>query len=1831
MAREIYSQDVFEKQINGTVFHKEGRLQDFPYAGEGIFESWRYSFDAGKQIFRATNSNKVFEKRIIKDIHGNPSWTTWVEIPDAEAHGIQAIAINDRPLQLPNTDGAIKLQITPQMINTYTKEEIYSIVAQKIDEQIYGGYVYVKWIAGSTSSKDVLEKTYPDGGIIGTFYLVEQNRNTQGVHEKAEYFIWAENSVNKFDWVQIDNPDMRAYVSYPVFDEHTGDFHFHLEGDHERQAWNAASGLLYNVSGRLEDNYDYTNEKVSGLVKNISELDDSLNSKILVVDNKLDSKVSSVYDRIEEEAKKIADELGYHVSLIGERNSPHVTFEERLHWNAAFTNSIRALPDDGNRYVALNNGYQKAFEQAKTGVEEIKKVFDSPSVFVKSGQPVLKNMLAEFNLIFKDSTLTGAQLEIGGLNTQGDKIRFETVGDIDGIVRLSEDYSTGDTPIWKVGNKAFDEIIIVSDDKEKSFTLTNIKLYLKFKKIISVELGDQNLPLNLIGVDRTVQEPTYNGESIFNIATEKVEDKLEEFNKIISVNEKNLNDRLSDLLKYKVNIGPDNARYDVRGNSLIKSLIQTNEVIGTQVDVVHRGTTVLDVAQNGLLISGFKARLAELKNDGKTPYNIELIINHANTTGSTIYFNTDNPIVRNSPTVKDNRFDANWPGVLTEEFDKIYVKDGTLKILSGGEKEAKLIISYFRAGDTALVNEEFKLNWIHYANRFELTANEDAIITAEKNLSIIVQDLIQEVKGSNNISVEGDESIEISGDQNIKVKGDRYQLINNETIEIEDNREQKIGGNDTIKIEGDRSITTEGNEIIEVKGDRSQIIDGTDTIDIEGDRLLSISGNEIIDIKGDITTTIHGNEIINVGGDRDLIVNGNTNIKVNGGEVIEIENRSTTIEGNDNLEVKETLKVDANIIDLGVKKDYDDDTVEEQIKVYGQEIDERYAPRDLFEEVKEDYYDFKEETETNIAEINKDLASHQTQITEISGLLEQEITDREEAIQDTVDKLSDDINAVAENAAAALSSEVETRENEDEKLQKQIDAISGLHHDHLDNYYTKVESDDRFYNKTEVYNKTEIYNKEEVEKLLANTKTITLTGGDQVIELDDEFNIYQFLVNAETNIFFKNIKDGKEYKFYFDQGSHVHQFAISNPLHNAYGELQNTKYDLEHLSINSRTVIHAVGRKESDNLGFIITTIIPKVISGIFSGFNIVLGNTKGKIYGTTNQTVEAVRVIAGVGSHSYSNQILIDSEYINGEAWINGKWTLSSDRFIIKEGKIGEESIFYLTAEQIDYLGANNIDTLTLDFSVTEALYTIWFDTKTYHVVDQATLKGVYLNDNLSNQRRKYQPVYNEVLLHFSVKDDFFLDEVYDNMGNRIYRTMPWKFIQAKLPPMFEGENKLIITPEYFVRIKKLDEQKVLVDDEVHMLRDGVNKVTFLVLDPNNINPPNNSVTTAAPDTWANAPITITDYDETKMKVIGPYDPDTHSIQIELIGDWSQLTEATFTARTLRSYASDGSIQEYAVTYHIPAVKSAVITGRTGINEGDNGAIRHMTARQEVDYNYFIKWNNGILSLTNCDGTWEVDDPSIATIRKTGRGDTAILTTKKKGIVTIKFTHELDTNNPIYLDVEVCVHPHSLKIDPNPINVVTNSIHPVRHQWYGLVDTVGNTIQIDATELTDWGIAWAVTAGQDAAMFANQFSNNITLLDKEIVAPDLYNVAKIIGVSNMKLFNIADKTVGSMIASDEAFVHITAGFYMMSFTSTDPNFLGVSNYAPTTYQKADSLMEPRLLFKNGFVIHNDSLQEIRTALGSKIIVEINIDGTYKVDFNMPYKNLVFDIKAQGK
>lgn len=254
----IYSQDTFNNQVNGTVFYREGRLEDLPTAKTGIFESWKYDFEAGRQVFRATEEGrhgKIYEKRLVKDINGVPRWTGWMEIPSGEAHGIQAIAINDRPLQLPNSDGAIKLQITPETIDTYSRQEIYSLIENKIEENNDKSYEYVSWKKDDKgdwlpTAVQVLMATFPEGGQLSKFYLVEPRPGVDSPSNTATYFIWDELNGSQ-GWVPVDAPDLSAFITYAAFQGHV------------EETENSLSEIKSNLEDHLNDVGEETSVHIS--------------------------------------------------------------------------------------------------------------------------------------------------------------------------------------------------------------------------------------------------------------------------------------------------------------------------------------------------------------------------------------------------------------------------------------------------------------------------------------------------------------------------------------------------------------------------------------------------------------------------------------------------------------------------------------------------------------------------------------------------------------------------------------------------------------------------------------------------------------------------------------------------------------------------------------------------------------------------------------------------------------------------------------------------------------------------------------------------------------------------------------------------------------------------------------------------------------------------------------------------------------------------------------------------------------------------------------------------------------------------------------------------------------------------------------------------------------------------------------------------------------------------------------------------------------------------------------------------------------------------------
>jgi len=236
MVNNIYSEKVFDSQQNGTVFYRQGQVMDLPKAGPGIYESWRYNFDAGKAVFRADKTNKVFEKRLVKDSFGVPRWTAWMEISNAETRGVQAIGINDGVLRLPNEDGAIKLEITAAQMNAYSRTETDRLIDQKITEFEDSKYTYIPWALEPTSSTpknwtpiQVLEDAFPSGGECQHLYIVAAKpavAPAPSPYPRVTQFIWdvvgkAAGGKLIYGWIDTGAAgSLEAFVTYGTFDAH---------------------------------------------------------------------------------------------------------------------------------------------------------------------------------------------------------------------------------------------------------------------------------------------------------------------------------------------------------------------------------------------------------------------------------------------------------------------------------------------------------------------------------------------------------------------------------------------------------------------------------------------------------------------------------------------------------------------------------------------------------------------------------------------------------------------------------------------------------------------------------------------------------------------------------------------------------------------------------------------------------------------------------------------------------------------------------------------------------------------------------------------------------------------------------------------------------------------------------------------------------------------------------------------------------------------------------------------------------------------------------------------------------------------------------------------------------------------------------------------------------------------------------------------------------------------------------------------------------------------------------------------------------------------------
>ena len=672
MNKEIYAQTTFNNQANGSVFYKEGKLND-PMLGNvnGIFQSWKYSFDTGKQIFKAKDSEKVYEKRLIKDPNGNPKWSQWVEICPGEANGIQAIAINNQPLLLPNADGAIKLQITPQMIDTYTKREIYDMINSKADEIMTSGYVYVHWVDGCTTPQEVLEHTFPEGGELSRFYIVEPKAE-EGVANKSTYWYFNEDG----EWKTLtDLPSLNAFVTQVAFNEHTQDKVIHITQE-EREKWN---------------DYDRINQETQAIVT---------------------------------EAKETFEE---HANNINKPNSPHITQEEREKLLYAYDN-IKELPEGPGRYVIENKNYVKDYSQYEIDdTVKSQSIKNTRTVTLSHGDALIA-FDENFQVSYAEIVNQGNFIESLKINLNNIILPLNVTWQLEADNGwVSDTYSsvnqsvTIDIPAEKLPKA----LHIKFSNTDSTMTVGSTDYSIEYRKKTALNIGDDNrvLPLNFVGPEGVV--PMYNGKPLNEITNEDTGSAR--WGKITgNVDlQQDLIQKVNELVRSKVE-NPELGepyRYDIYGNGTLKSIIQN---IGEEkLDTIEISNGTLK--ENKILIEGIKNKVKALRNAGYWVTNIKLVAeNIACTNGADgeiipVYFETDNIDYEPSPSVV-GAFEYNWPN--KPDFDKIYLRGGKIEYITN----AKLEIRYVAFSDIkiGLYDEIARkyYNMIVSAGNYDLTADE---------------------------------------------------------------------------------------------------------------------------------------------------------------------------------------------------------------------------------------------------------------------------------------------------------------------------------------------------------------------------------------------------------------------------------------------------------------------------------------------------------------------------------------------------------------------------------------------------------------------------------------------------------------------------------------------------------------------------------------------------------------------------------------------------------------------------------------------------------------------------------------------------------------------------------------------------------------------------------------------------------------------------------------------------------------------------------------------------------------------------------------------------
>jgi hypothetical protein len=1869
----IYPQETFEKQTNGVCFYKEGQLEDFAAAGRGVFESWRYNFDAGKQVFRAEKTGKVYEKRIVKDVHGNPHWTGWMEIPDAEVNGVQAIAINDRPLQLPNSDGAIKLQITPATINAYTKEETLSLVDEKVLTASNKAYIYVKWVIDpdtskwATDPKRVLQITFPDGGISAQYYLVEPYPGTSGINEEATYWVWDEVAAQNpggaqgyFDWLSVNMPNLRAFVSYPVFTEHTNDSHFHLKGQFERENWDAASGIIDGVSG----------------------------------------------------------EIHTHVADQGEDLSPHITAEERAAWNEA-ANNISEFPKDEKRYIASQGDFKLAYEQIQTSDPVTISLKSSETASGPHGTILYDGLHSLFqNLLDTHNIITHVQLDVGSVMTNMTSAWLETDTGLQSPI-----FTTGDPPIWRINfTKPFEKITILVADQKKSVNLKNVNLTVTYRPKQYVNIGDINpnvndrLPLNLVGPEGDV---LYNGKSLFEALSGGVFARSATWGNINGdiMNQNDLNVKLAQLLGGKVNSAnmDSHLRWEVYRDGLIAGLIQQPDnkfedmALFDPKDMGKDSTGKgVGLAKDTEIFTGIQNKLQDLKAANWVPYAARLYIDYIacyeddNHDPLPVWFETDNNEILPSPSTGAGAFQWNWPGDTFDTYNSIYLRGNAVEYLD----RVRLVVSCIQYGDA-----------VAEAKGYQFTINGTNLF----------------LNASGNITQTAD-----SGLLNTYVSGAIENILHNKKV--------TIGEDETTTIEGSKFEYVSGNVTQEVAGNATTAISGTVVTDIEGDQTTTVSGT--------VTTTVSG--------DFELQAEA---IQLTPAEVFSADTKrldftasesGTIATRNFSLLADETV---LGVTDQAYPETYPDPYPDDQsvIKVYGEEIDHRYAGRELFE-------------------------AHVDRFDTFSGDIADEIVRIDQAI-DT--EAHDRISGDAEEANARVSGFFYFSGTIEERATEIYDTVSGevsgyVHeiYTHIeDNYYTKDDIDDTRYTKDETYTQEEvnelvkvihggeqwdiiIHDNEELTALIdsdglanndrilikkgnynyAGDKPINLTGvkflkgeepvsiianlssiihdeetlyetirfeagavgfeyvidstGNRIkkyeiagdgfqVALDKFHKIYHLVLTDNAKVQFINVVTGKDYTFWVDQKTDLKQFNITNYLHNAK---DLTHFELENQAPRMRTVIHATGNNITEHNGLVINAVIPKTEGEYKIGALMVyLGNTKGTLHNSSKE-VEFVNP-----HHEFPFPVQVGetfqvmSSFIHSEAWThteNGHdWELidpDNNNHVIAFGKISNnpndtESQFTILESELP----NSAD-LILKFNANPNLINVILDgTFDINFIETSTLKQPIEARSFG----QYQGYYEQLTIDIRCKDNYTSPNATDPSGWYIYKTEDniGHSFDAQLPWTFFIDNndkhltELIITPYYYeilYNIPRIDvasnpntvffstvsnggkiyDRNAIGGDktgpsylngrlleEFEFFDDGTGKAEtskYNTLEYTRVPPLSNGQYVNIDD-----PISIIDYKTDEIEVVG-----NNKIKV-LKSDIDSFAFNTLTAAGLLLPWS-GKVVRPIKELYISGLENRY-NNEIMADGADNDEVVHKGYSEDNYYKYDINWSGYI--PTHVSGTWTVQSliGGQAAWEKTGvTDDYNTFIAKKQGSVKVTFTPEYNPDKAVSKTIMIKVHQDDMipritreklwGTEANPYEVKTTTEHMLYIDW---LDKDGNKIENPETELDDTRFTWTLDDPADAehVEIVDPNTGEIKILNANV--PYEGKKVKLNVEANTFRVNYddtPDKVITAPRITSTFYMNIRRNSYMLDFqawTGESDGYTGIHHNVPKSgLHEAWAVIDAIIALDNGYKLADDYEDYLKEELKLQYVegykmVETS-DGVGRLHFYMPYCDIEIKIKT---